>query len=901
MGVHCSAIIEEREKMKVKEFVKKNWNYIIAFLLPWILVVIHSIVRQSWLTGNGSILSGEAGTVYYEMYTELWDKVHQGGSLFFTWNAGLGMDYLVNLFQYLISPFTLLVLIVPRSSIADMLQFIMVLKWSLGAVSMTWFFMHTKHNRIAHHKRFMSLVLAACFFFGNAVIQALSNVSWGDILILFPLALLLEEKMAEGRGFKRFYVCLAAMLLCNFRLAVPVLIFLILWYILQFDTETRADKKNIFRFVYSILAAALTGMAVILPCAAATAGSSIAYGEEGAAFFVKSVLVSVADFIQRLFVCDSLNMAQSGQPMLYISVTAVAVALLYIFMPVKKRQKGMCILLLVLLIAGLAGGAGSLLWHGYIGMGVNHSDIAFLLSFLMVFMAMAVLADLDKLKIWNVIVVLAAGIAVIVYVFFQIQVYLDFYVYLATFLLYFFILLLLVFYCRKSIKYPNMLIVFSVFCIGELAVNAYVQMDAHNMYPVESSYYNGQSQILAELAEPEKGERVANTQTTVNYGMVLNQPSTSAQLVFTDTARQDMYQKLGMTISDEYYAYFGGSPLLNVLCNVRYGMSQDVVAFSDAEKKGENNGYSLYEMNRLAGLGYMVEKDITGWDLNQLSPFEVQNAFVKCATGEAGIFEPVMPELTCTSLLGGTRLEEEQAHNHEEGEVHVEEEINPVTVVDFDEEQQNYHYFYEKMYSGDVVTASFEADGVTDYYVFLKSEKDAYSTVMLGNKVIYEDAVASRQETFHIGVVEKGETISIVTNALIDDLGHNVLSYQIAAFNEDNYARVYDKLSENCYHIDTYEDNQITGTIQAGMDGIMMTSVPAAKGWRVYVDDKLTDYENIGGALIGIPLTEGEHKVEFRYATPYSGTGGVLSLVGILLFAGYFIWERKEKTSAEEA
>ena len=81
MGVHCSAIIEEREKMKVKEFVKKNWNYIIAFLLPWILVVIHSIVRQSWLTGNGSILSGEAGTVYYEMYTELWDKVHQGLSL----------------------------------------------------------------------------------------------------------------------------------------------------------------------------------------------------------------------------------------------------------------------------------------------------------------------------------------------------------------------------------------------------------------------------------------------------------------------------------------------------------------------------------------------------------------------------------------------------------------------------------------------------------------------------------------------------------------------------------------------------------------------------------------------------------------------------------------------------
>ncbi len=31
--------------MKVKEFVKKNWNYKIAYLLPWILDVFLSFVR----------------------------------------------------------------------------------------------------------------------------------------------------------------------------------------------------------------------------------------------------------------------------------------------------------------------------------------------------------------------------------------------------------------------------------------------------------------------------------------------------------------------------------------------------------------------------------------------------------------------------------------------------------------------------------------------------------------------------------------------------------------------------------------------------------------------------------------------------------------------------------------
>ena len=126
--------------MSFKNFLKKNWNYIIAFLIPWILIVIHSIVRQSWLSGNGSILNGESGTIYYELYIELWNKVHKGGSLLYTWNAGGGLDFLHLIFEYLLSPFTILLLLVPQTWIANLLQCIMVLKWSLFAVSLLYYF-----------------------------------------------------------------------------------------------------------------------------------------------------------------------------------------------------------------------------------------------------------------------------------------------------------------------------------------------------------------------------------------------------------------------------------------------------------------------------------------------------------------------------------------------------------------------------------------------------------------------------------------------------------------------------------------------------------------------------------------------------------------------------------------
>lgn len=886
---------------KIKNFWINKWIYLIAFLLPWILICVHSVTRDSWLTGGGSILSGESGTIYYELCVQLWEKIHQGGSLFYTWNVGLGTDFLVQVFQYLISPFTLLIFLVPRKGIADILQFIIVLRWAVAAVTMTYYFMHTKHNRITVHKKLLSVVLASCYFLGNALLQGLSSVNYGDIFILFPIALLLEEQMAEGKGYKRFYMCLAAMLLCNFRLAVPVFLFLIPWYFLQLEGSLKEEKIRLFRALVCYLSAFFTGMLVIVPSVFMTVQGTKLYAGETVGSFAKTILLPVTDFIQRLYVCDTVNIAQEGQPMLYISVVALAVALLFFMLPVGKKQKAIVIGMLFLLVTGLCIGGVYLFWHGYIAANSNYADMSFLLSFLLIYMTMIVLQNIERLKIWNIIVVLVAGLAVFVYTFFQITVYQNFYVYLATFLLYFLILMLLIFYCRKSIKYQNMLVVFLIFCIVELLANAYVQFDMHNMYPVETSYYNRQSEILADIAQPSDGERIAGTQIMTNYGMVLDNPTLAGQLAFTNEAVQNLFAQLGMAGRQEYYEYFGGSPLLNLMFNVRYGMSQNEIAFSDVESKGENNGYTLYEMSRLAGLGFMVDTDIKEWNLDQISPFEVQNAFVKLVTGEESIFTEVRPEeFICESLLGGSRLEHElgeEEHVHDE-----EEENNPAMVVQFDEENQYYQYPFEKMFSGDVVEAEYESDGISDYYIYVASTKPAYYTVALGEEILYDDQLAADQRTFHIGQVEKGTKISIYANVIVDDDDLNVitLTYQLADFNEEVYDKVYEKLCRNSYQIEEFTDTGVEGTIQADDAGMMLTSIPTAMGWQVYVDDKQTSYETVGGALIGVPLSKGEHKIVFRYRTPKLAISSILTIIGLLLFVGYCIWEKKYNQVIEE-
>ena len=196
--------------MKVKNFFRTKWQYILVFMIPWLLVVIHSVFREAWPLGGGSILVKDASNLYVQLYSELWEKIHGSGSLSFSWASGLGVDLLVNVFRYLMSPFTLLVLIVPKTGIADMVQVMMVLKWSLLSVTMLYYVSHTRHNTLECRKTLISIVLAMAYFFGNAVLSVLDDLAVLDVMIMVPILLLLVERMAECKGYRLFYVLFVA-------------------------------------------------------------------------------------------------------------------------------------------------------------------------------------------------------------------------------------------------------------------------------------------------------------------------------------------------------------------------------------------------------------------------------------------------------------------------------------------------------------------------------------------------------------------------------------------------------------------------------------------------------------------------------------------------------------------
>ena len=103
-------------------------------------------------------------------------------------------------------------------------------------------------------------------------------------------------------------------------------------------------------------------------------------------------------------------------------------------------------------------------------------------------------------------------------------------------------------------------------------------------------------------------------------------------------------------------------------------------------------------------------------------------------------------------------------------------------------------------------------------------------------------------------------------------------------YDDEAYSESYEKLAKNTYDIDVFEDDYVKGSIHADEDGLMMTSILADDNFTVYVDGEAIEYKTVADTMIGVPLTAGDHVVEFKYESDVMKKGLIGSFVGVLLF-----------------
>ncbi|CAM9474779.1 unnamed protein product, partial [Phaeothamnion confervicola] len=103
---------------------------------------------------------------------------------------------------------------------------------------------------------------------------------------------------------------------------------------------------------------------------------------------------------------------------------------------------------------------------------------------------------------------------------------------------------------------------------------------------------------------------------------------------------------------------------------------------------------------------------------------------------------------------------------------------------------------------------------------------------------------------------------------------------------EDNYAAPARALQKRGLAIDTFSDGHITGKIDAEVPGILVFSIPFARGWSVAIDGVEQPVFSANLGLLGVEVERGPHRVELRFALPGFLAGlGVAALGLLALFA----------------
>ncbi|MCM1179054.1 MAG: YfhO family protein [Clostridium sp.] len=855
--------------MKVVKGIENNKKHrrllpcVISFMVCMAFILLHCYVRRVWLFGDQSLLLGDAGEQYIFFLSELWDKVHNGGSFFYSRHAGMGYDFYVNFAYYLCSPFNIIALLLPFTALQDAAQGIMVLKWAFSSATMAYYVMHTRKCKVTQSKMLIAVTIGLAYSFSRFLIGYMFCYIWYDVILLLPLLVLQFERMLETGKWQAYYLLLTVCMFCNFYMAFMACIFLCILFVQETGNETARHKLPFFG---ASALAAMTSMAVILPCVMMQhkryAAQNTALGD------IDRMVCRLWELLKGEYILRPLEGGSDNIPHLY---AGIVVLLFLLVIPFTKNSRvwklkkigillffGLCFLVPEL----------NLLWHGGAVPHSYYQRFGFVVVFFVLQTCLELLPQLSKVRIRYYVLAVMLLLMVWIFVFFRETKLYDFYIYLAAVMLVIFYGILLILYRKKSFTHKAFSYIMCSVMLAELFVNAFVLLSVYQTQLPFERQAESALDALNEQARLHPGERIACTDSNVNLGMWLGKESISGFSSFANGRLMKFMHALGISgfENDAAVEYSGGTPVDNVMFHVAYAVGKSPVRFSDASVVAEDGGYSLFHINRTVGLGYMADEAVSGWKAEGDNVFAMRNDFAERSTGFGDVFEILPNDITCYTLEQGYEPNEDES------------------------------FTYTLLNEVDKIWLTYTVPKDMDLYMYLDNSLNSIYTVYLDEEQVVTSDKTEKTLMLHIGEVTAGQQIKILTavNAHADLVG--TIRCQMAAYQEEVFKEVYESLSRNPMTVTQYADNRIQAEVDAAKDGLLVTSIQAVDGNRVYVDGRhVTDYALFGDTFLAIPLAEGEHTIVVEYETPYWKMGLFLSLSGMLICIMASLHERKRQ------
>lgn len=856
---------------------------LLSFLIPFSILLYAFGVHGIHPFGDRQILVVDLWHQYYPFFRVVREKLMTGGSFLYSWENGLGTNFLSLISYYAASPLNWLSVFFGDGYVRDALTFILAVKIGFAGAFFSAFLRYT-YKRNDFSICMFSVMYALCSY----TLGYYWNVMWFDTIALFPLVMLGIVAICREGKWKVFTFTLALSLIANYYIGYFTCIFSVFMFAAASIIECKGVKdwfRKLFLMIRSSVLGAGLGGFILLP---AYFGLQLTYSVNNTmprnmSFYEdwKKLMANLISYNEPTKV--------DGLPNFACGMLAVLLFGVFLFsFGIKIREKIAALLMLAVIAVSCNMNILNYIWHGFHFTNQIPYRFAFIFSFVLAAAAFRAYDILLRrgIKVYQIVVMVIFPTAVLVlnrmtkgadYKFegaVKSSAIIS-----GAFLLIFIAAKIFPFKTREK-RNLLMTLALSAAVFSEFVSNAQlgvktVDTTGYSGYP---TYYSDVRQLLDYEKENDSGKfyRTEMTQTyTLNdsalYGYRgLSQFSSAANVSVTT-----MCKRLGLYASEagNRYYYRTSTPVVNSLLGIKYIIKKGGELNSEEwvlENRSTAGASNLYENRYPLSLGFMVDEQLLKMEDNgAANPFEYQNELIHRASGVSDkLFVPQAVSLVDYDGLDVTK-----------------------------NGYGNYTFSNESGESTGSATYSFDCIDGSYLYGYANGNGGTCDSLEIKCDDVLVDSgklIESYPIVFPMGNGQEG---SVSTVRITSSEKHKTGNFKLMvyALSEDTFKKAYSALADEQLEITEFSDTKIHGSIEAKEDGIMFLSIPYEKGWSVYIDGKKAETFKLLQAMIGVNVSKGSHDIRIEY-TPEGFTLGVtITFVYIVLILVIMAAERRRK------
>ena len=855
----------------------KKKYYTISVLIPAVMILAIFLLFSIIPFGHRTWLTIDLGQQYVDFFSYYQDTLlHHPEQFFYSFSKSIGGEMVSLWSYYLLSPFNLIFLLIPRSAIAMGVSLLIFLKLVSCTVSFA-VLLDVKFKQ----RNGTALLFALSYGFMSYLSANQFNVMWLDALIALPLIVLGVDALLQKRNPLYYVLPLSLTILSNYYTGYMICLFLGLYFPYAFlmmndSFSWKTFGKQFGRFIfYSVLSIGLM-MVILLPTFYSLLGS------KGTATTIAWSLKSEYNpllMASKLFIGSfDFHEMQKGYPNIFVGSLALFSFLCYFK---EKRislfQRLYALFITVIILISFNIEMFDKLWHAGQFPNWYSYRFSFLFSFWIVFLGYQWALKKTTIGVRETfvyfILILAAGIGFILFP----QDYLQGWQIALGFGLSMGILYSLILIGRGKRMHQNFLISFVVI---ELLLNSIITLSRLG-YEMNSEFtaYQASLSNWSTVLRPAENEFYRSEKTMLRSKNDSLQVPTYGVSHFSSTFEKEterFFDAIGVRQGNAYVNYSNGTLLTDALL----GIKNTFIETTDATYNERWERKDLEDFSTIASFdeGHIVTNP------NALSIAYPMKAILKSMKVPTN--HPITMQNQLANALSGTTSPK-----------------NIFTKVPYETTFENISaspVVYQRVQLEDntrfgTITLTFTPETNDPIYLEMAGtigEEDLEMTLNGEPYAFYP--VQSKPVLLSVAKNQKGhpQTLQIIVKA--DGFEFSKLS--LYSLNTTLLNERLEQTKAQELKLETFSATQFSGTMDVLEDSTVLTTIPYSKGWKVWVDGQEVQTYKILDSLLGFTISKGAHHIEYRYTTPFLLEGSLVSLASLLLLS-YILYKLK-KTDA---